>query len=306
VGISVRNPELLRRFLFFFFCVALGMTLLGLRSLAALEPGTRLAVLGGGPNVFSRIVGTGLLLMATWCVVLRRAGHKKLPYALAIGLGPAFLIAMYFASSKGPLVGLLLSFLVFAFLNGFLRRTLLVVAVLACVLVGASRRGGAVHDTIQLALASRLFLNPTAELSYGSYGTREEYYEYSAMLIANRPILGVGTGAWGSGRKFFEERAYPHNLFIEVLCEHGTAPFLIVLFYLVWLSRRAWVFLRSIHKTEEHIYGAGLVTCLVFWLINVQISGDLVDNRNLWIFAALLESAARMSPAASSVNAPHQ
>lgn len=295
LGLQVEHPLLLRRFLLFFFAMALAMMLLGLRNIGSLEQGHRLAVFGGGANVYSRIVGCGLLLLVTFTTMLHRAGWRRLAWLVAALLAPGFLVAMYYAGSKGPMLGLFMSFLLFAALQGFLRRTVWIALLMTGAFFLARQHSGSFNDTIELVSVSRLFLNPSAEISYGSYGSRLDFYKYSAERFAESPVVGIGTGGWGSRRKLFDERSYPHNLFIELACELGLVGVLLVGGFCLWLVREAHVLLRRTFGCDEYIIATGLVTCTLFWLINVQVSGDVVDNRNLWLFAALTESGARIS-----------
>jgi hypothetical protein len=56
------------------------------------------------------------------------------------------------------------------------------------------------------------------------------------------------------------------------------------------MARTALRIARHAMPENRRILCSGVIACAAFWMINVQISGDLVDNRNLWIFLSLLES----------------
>jgi len=295
LGLHVDRPLLLRRFLLFFAGIALGMMLLGLRNLGTLEQGHRLAVFGGGANVYSRMLGSGLLLLLMFAVMLRRSGHAASAWVLAMLLGPGFLVTMYFAGSKGPMLALLLSALFFAALHGRLRRTLFIVLVVGVGFVAARQGSRSFDDAVEMVSVSRLFLNPKAEISYGSYGSRVDFYKYSAERLSEQPLVGVGTGAWGSRRTLFEDYSYPHNLFVELACELGLVGLAVIGAYCGWLALQTRRLLQRMRQSEHYVVITGLCACLLFWFLNVQVSGDVVDNRNLWIFAALTEVAARFS-----------
>ncbi len=295
LGLHVDHPLLMRRFLLFFGGIALCMMLLGLRSIGSLEQGDRLAVFGGGANVYSRMLGSGLLLLLMFVVLLRRAGHTAPAWALAALLGPAFLVTMYYAGSKGPMLALFVSALFFAALHGRLQRTLLIVLIVVVGFAVARRGSRGFDDAVELVSVSRLFLNPAAEISYGSYGSRLDFYKYSAERFSEQPLVGVGTGGWGSRRTLFEERAYPHNLFVELSCELGLVGLSVIGAYCAWLALQTWRLLQRARQSEHYVVITGLSACLLFWFLNVQVSGDVVDNRNLWIFAALTEIAVRFT-----------
>jgi hypothetical protein len=295
LGLRVRDFAAIQKVMWILLATTVVMMVMGLRGISQLQQGTRLAVFGGGAIVYARLMGTGVLLLATVALVLRRSGHPGVAWLALALLTPGFLVTMYFAGSKGPLIALLLSFLVFAFLNRFLQRTLLVVGLVGCVLVGASARSRSFQDTMKLVTASRIFIDPRAKLSYGSYGSRLDFWSYSGGLVAHSPLLGVGTGGWGVQRRLFEKRIYPHNIFIEVTCEYGLGMLAMLATYFGWLAWRARALVRAPLVRRQAIYASGLVACLVFWFASVQVSGDVIDNRNLWIFAVLVEIAARIA-----------
>jgi O-antigen ligase len=295
LGLRVRDFGGLQRVMLLVLAASTAMMLMGLRGIGALQHGMRLAVLGGGANVYARLMGTGLLLLVTFALLLRRNGQRGAARLLLFLLVPGFLVTMYFAGSKGPLLGLAAGFLVLAGLNRFMRRTLLWGAIIGLVLMVAGLRSRSFHDTMQLVTASRLFLNPQEEVSYGSYGSRLDFYIYSAQLIAHSPLIGVGTGGWGAQRRLFEERIYPHNIFVEVASEYGLGILALLGSFLGWLLWKARALARAALEPWQMILASGLIACLVFWLFNVQISGDVIDNRNLWIFAVLVETGARIA-----------
>ncbi len=117
----------------------------------------------------------------------------------------------------------------------------------------------------------------------------------TVTAIQNLALLGVGTGGWGVQRRLFEGRIYPHNIFVEVMCEYGIGMVGMLAAYFGWLAWRAYLLARTPLPRRQAIYASGLVACLAFWFLSVQVSGDVIDNRNLWIFAVLVEIATRVA-----------
>ncbi len=294
LGIRVRNFEGLQKVMLMLLATTVIMMVMGLRGITQLHDGARLAVFGGGSIVYARLMGTGELLLLTFATVLRHDGHRRLARLGVFCFTPGFLVSMYFAGSKGPLIALLVSFLTFALLNRFLRRTLLWAGVIGIVLAGATMRSRTLQDAATLVTASRIFLDPRANISKGSYGSRVDFFQYSSGLVAHSPLLGVGTGGWGVQRRLFEERIYPHNIFVEVVCEYGLGMAFLMAAYFGWLAWRAYSLTRIPLPRRQHIYASGLVACVLFWFMSVQVSGDVIDNRNLWLFLVLLEIATRV------------
>jgi O-antigen ligase len=295
LGLRVRNFAALQKISLIILATTSVMMVMGLRGIGDLQHGNRLAVFGGGAIVYARLMGTGVLLLCTYALSLRRSGQRKAAALLLLTLTPGYLVAMYFAGSKGPLLALVVGFSVFAILNRFVRRLLVWGSLIGLVVVGASARSRGFQEAVDLVTASRIFIDPRAKLSYGSYGSRLDFWTYSGDLIAHSPLLGVGTGAWGSQRRLFETRIYPHNIFLEVACEYGLVMVTLLVGFLIWLTRRVRILVRAPLNPQHAIYASGLVACLGFWIATVQVSGDVIDNRNLWIFVVLVEIASRIA-----------
>src|SRR5262249_36533263 len=119
-----------------------------------------------------------------------------------------------------------------------------------------------------------------------SYGARLDYYRRSIALLRTRGWLGVGTGGWGPAVHLPTGRRYPHNMFFELACELGVAGLAVLALALVFGAIQLHTLVVQ-HRSPLLV--ATLVAMAVFWLLNAQLSGDLLDNRHIWWPLLLLE-----------------
>jgi len=99
--------------------------------------------------------------------------------------------------------------------------------------------------------------------------------------LKSSPILGHGLGSWPKLNKINAERAYPHNIFCEVGVELG-------LFGLMFLSLCFFIFFLSPASLRNLMSQNTCFICLyflaLFYMLNSLVSGDLNDNRPLFLF----------------------
>src|SRR5574337_201965 len=81
-------------------------------------------------------------------------------------------------------------------------------------------------------------------------------------------------------------RRYPHNLVLELGCELGVAGLALLLLTLFLAVRSA----RGLAAVPGDGGVAGtLLALFVFWFLNAQLSGDVFDNRWIWLTLLLQE-----------------
>jgi len=227
--------------------------------------GGRLAVLGGGPNVFGR--NMALLCVAMVSLVLRRGGSG---FAMGAAVAGALVLL---SGSRGALLACAAGVAVVLYHNaGRLGRVVhvgLAVAAVAVVIVQLTELGTRAiemfhHRVLQLAI----------EDGYDS--GRSDVYLSAWELGCQSPWFGIGL----AGFEVLGNHVYPHNLFLEVFCEGGLVG--IVLLMLV-LAPPLVAVVRRRGGAASHDYGA-----LVVVLFSAQFSGDLYDSRTVFVFGALL------------------
>jgi len=290
VEATLREPRDLQRWFVLMALAAVGLLLLSLRHAFDLEQGERLAILGGGPNVFARLVGMGVIATLVQATLWHQSGGRRAATIAWVAI-PLAVLAMVFAGSKAALLALVLASLVVLHAVGARRLArVLIIGMIAGVGIPIVAHPFVQHLNKDGGIV-RLLRLPDFEDSFGSYGSRVRFTLGSLEQIRARPWWGVGTGAWGNALGVGMEGAYPHNLAIEIASETGLVGLAIVLVPFAWFPRR-----RAIADPVVRLRAAGVAAIALFWAINVSLSGDLVDSRYFWLALLLLELHAGSLP----------
>ena len=217
-----------------------------------------------GPIVFARLMGMAALLSLLFTKGITR-----------IVLFGVFFLAILWPSSKGPVLALVLTLalmmiaydrlFIFGIITIIVAAPMLLIpeqiVELAWLLDGTGRIATPFES---LVLGSQL-----SEAHTATFSTRASAYDKTLPLILQHPA-GLGLGDWESytGTGII----YPHNFFLEVFSELGM--FFGPLFMIPYL----WPLIKPRNK---------LLWVTVFFAINQQVSGDLLDSRYWLIFGLL-------------------
>jgi hypothetical protein len=278
----LRTEADVRRILLYWCALGSAMMLAGLLLLLRHDAPARLAVMGGGANVYARMVASALLIGIGLRPSILGSRLRALAMVATVGFG----VALVCAGSKAAI----LSFGCALIALGWFRRQrgMLVLAVVGTLAFACSPL--VIHALVANANKDRgsvrLFRMPDTADPRGSYGTRLQYFQASMRVLPAHLLTGVGTGDWGPAVHLPSGRRYPHNVFLELACELGIAGLATLLVYLL-LGWRASAALRR-HGGEARLPGT-LLALLVFWFLNAQNSGDVLDNRHMWWPLLLLE-----------------
>lgn len=242
------------------------LALLGLR--ASLSAPGRLAVLGGGPNVYGRIMG--LFAMACLFYVSRARLLILLP---GLAVGAALLVL---TGSRGALLGFAAALAAFLVVGRVRIRYVVGTAVLA---VGIGAMVLALTPLGQMVV--RVFRTRFIALLVDRVhlSGRGVLFETAWQMGIQDPVFGAGLGAYRvSGDQF----TYPHNVLLELFAEAGIVAVLlasaVTFFVLVRLVRRR-------DQLDSATLGA-----LVLIATASQVSGDLYDTRALPLLALIAVS----------------
>ncbi|WP_224250277.1 O-antigen ligase family protein [Hyalangium gracile] len=258
------------------------LALAGVRQLLSSGGGARLAVLGGGPNVFARLMGL-LALGALYFWQRRGRAWLWIPIA-ATGVLLALL-----TGSRGGTGAILAGLLTFLVVGRVPLRRLVVLSLLATLAVAAATTFSPLGKALNRAVEER-FLRLTLKYEGGESSESKVYLSGRERLYASAYALGLDHPVMGAGLAAFpalELGVYPHNLFLEVFCEGGA----------LGLALLGWVllaFLLSAFRGRHGLDGA-TIGAAVLILIGSQSSGDLYDSRSLYLLLTLsaCTSAAR-------------
>ncbi|MCY1044680.1 O-antigen ligase family protein [Corallococcus sp. bb12-1] len=274
------------------------LALTGVRQLLGGGGGARLAVMGGGPNIFARLMGL-LALGALYFWYWRGQAWLWIPLA-ATGVILALL-----TGSRGGTVAILAGVITCLVVGRVPVRRLLILTLLATAAVVTVTLFSPLGEALTHSVEER-FLRLTLNYETGAGGApgrggqvylsgREILYASAIQLGRDNPVTGAGLAAFpGLGLG-----VYPHNLFLEVFCEGGTVG---LLFFAVVVG----TFLRSAFLRRHGLDGA-TVGAAVLVLLGSQSSGDLYDSRALFllmVMASCTAVAGRRTRSAAPQHAP--
>lgn len=242
--------------------------LIGLVSLLGIAGGGELArasVLAGGPNTFGRMMGLlAVACLATW----RRRGTTWLWVPMAIVAG--FLVVT--SGSRGAMLSLIAAVAAF-----FLIERIQFTRLVALGAAGAAAVFAILSFTTLGAVARELFAIRVVKLSIqdGYTAGRDLVYRDAIELGMANPIAGAGLAgfpAMGLG-------SYAHNLFLEAFSEGGAIA--VVLISILVLS-------AILHfARNRRLYDGATIAGLALVTVFAQFSGDLYDNRMLFLLLML-------------------
>lgn len=259
--------------------------LLSVEALGQLGNGQRLSAFNATTISISRAVGVAILILLFAVVIGRVSRRWQLTAAAGMAL---MMLVLVGTGSRGPLLVLGVTTLFtmgIAFLKpGRRARSLLIVAILAITVAGVFVSG--LVPATSLERFSGL-IDQEQGIDTSSQA-RLMVMQVAWHLFTTSPFIGRGTGsvsAFDVGR----ELTYPHNILLELAAETGIVGlglYLAIVSMVLWQLLANW----SQQTAASPLYLALLAT-IIFTLLNAMVSGDLNDNRDLWLFAGTAVAA---------------
>jgi O-antigen ligase len=199
---------------------------------------------------------------------------------VALGLG-----------SRGPTVAFAISLVTMTALSAT-RNPRYLVAVLMVALLGI-----AVFPFISLpeTASQRLQQAASEPVVVLNDDVRSELYAEAVTITDEHPLKGIGTGGYSvfSAVLAKQEILYPHNVFLELSSELGLV---IPMFFVASLIGAFALMLRRAGVTaalRDRQLVLLLLALLLLNLLGAQFSGDINDNRSMWLFLAIVWMVAR-------------
>lgn len=145
----------------------------------------------------------------------------------------------------------------------------------------------AIYSRFKLAVTEASSWDPEVPDASSSVGTRLGYYYQSLGLIAERPLLGYGTGGFSkayasrSGGSESAPTENPHNQYLLVAVQGGVVG----LSALLALFALAWKYCQNLQNPSDRNAGSGLV---LIYAINSVYNSPLLDHAEGLFFAFML------------------
>ena len=242
----------------------------------------RMAALGGGPIVFARWMGFGIISLLFLPVKIK----NRYKYSLIL----IFLILALASGSRGPILALFLTRLVYIFLN--FNRVIVKISLGVCLLVSVLLFSGLGKEMSKIGGLDRVFMNVAKKGgSSQSTSTRTNLAIGSFILLQHYP-LGVGAGNWQAVSNEIRPThlmplEYPHNLLLEVACEYGVQALLLLLLLLIFVFHLSFRKMMQYRRDKTSLYPL-LFYLFIFLFLNSLISGMLNDSRLLFIVISFI------------------
>ncbi len=233
------------------------------------------------------LLGMGILLLLGY-PILRNSRRHLFVVIVALPLLSAGLIA---SASRGPIVSLALALTLT--LQWFSKRQFASIRIwVAALLVGSCVASffylrHADPDKYDAKLSEMIQLS-SGHSGSGSGAKRLDYYSRTMAAIPDNLWLGQGVGSWSVFYFGRDTRDYPHNLFLETMFEEGVVGQVLLLLFLYLLATA----IRRMLITTKSQYGV-LAGLLIYCVSVSMFSGDLDDNRLLWLWAGIIIAVCR-------------
>ena len=242
----------------------------------------RMATLGGGPIVFARWMGFGIISLLFLPLEIK----KIYKYFLVI----IFFVLALSSGSRGPILALFITGLVYVFLN--FNRVILKISLVIITLLSLFIFSDLDEKISKLGNSKRVFMNVAKNgFSKQSTSTRSNLAIGSLLILQNYP-LGVGAGNFQivSNRlrpTHMMPLEYPHNIILEVSSEYGLQTVIVLILLLIYIFHMSYNKMILFRRHKTSLYPL-LFYLFIFLFLNSLVSGMLNDSRLLFIVISFI------------------
>ncbi|MBE0447468.1 MAG: O-antigen ligase family protein [Actinobacteria bacterium] len=246
--------------------------------------------LGGNPIWYGRMLALAALCAGTFAYetsflcqpLCRRASNLAIYLLLTI----IFSLAVLSSGSRGPfwlLIGTLLiqAILALRTYKWHMQERMSAIAIAGIVIIFFLSIFGDLA-AVQHGPADRIMSLLHDPLDTSSIG-RTERQITAWNAIKSAPIMGYGIGASGIFLAGTDDRAYAHNLFLEIWLESGIIGLSLFLVIQGWTLRILYSWLE-----DRKIYAISLAPMWLYTFGNALVSGDLGANYEIWVLVAVI------------------
>jgi O-antigen ligase len=253
--------------------------------LAVVAPATSAGLEGRVALFEDATIAPARALGAAIVVILVSAFIRRLPVRYALPVAAALLFVMIRTGARGPAFAVAVALLVAVIVLRGTHRNRAVLLLVGALVVGQRIFSGTV------ASAQDRFMLLLSDDQGASVSVREMLWRRSWHVIQMTPF---GEGWGGMSRALRPIADYPHNVVLEVAGEGGLLA-LGLLLVAVWVGVR-----RTTRASRTGDSSATtLLALLVYWLANALVSGDLNDNRGLFLCLAAALMVGSVGPSAA-------
>jgi O-antigen ligase len=276
-----------------FLAAGLALGGIGMAAIFLGSAESQLAVLGGGPNVYARLMMFGVL---SGVPLFSMPGHRTARYA-CLAAAALLIVPLLLSGSRGGMIAALIAaaaVLAVPWHSAEVRRAKVAVLVLLVI-------GFAAYSLLEVTPAERL---PSAVSRYNalvselpggmSVAARRDAGSVAWSMFLESPVLGGGAGSFSTHGAL----EYPHNVFLELLTETGLVGTLV---FLALCLAAVLSLMRLLRAFEPRTRAAAvwLLAMAAFIGAAAQLSGDLYATRYLFCFLAVAGGVSSISKRAA-------
>ena len=245
----------------------------------------RISIPGANPIQVSRYLAIGAAMMIA--LLIRNRPSESLHYFAILFV---ILLSIILSGSRGPLVSIIIGSIVYAILyerkhsSRIFGYGILAIGTIITLLL-----------FLPESLTQRFFDISQGSVIMTQQGVRRistiaTRYEFWSMSIQawfssiTSFFIGLGAGGFSSLFIWRDWHWYPHNLFFEIIAELGLIGLVIGVLFII---KSYQIINKGIQRGSFTDHSALWVAGTVVMFIAAQFSGDINDNRILWMFIGI-------------------
>lgn len=289
---SVKSYQDCQDTLFYLFLFSLGLMFLGALSMVMSRNIQRLAVLGGGPNVYYRFMLQGAVTASYFAIT-------KKWRVLAVLAMLVMIVFAFLTGSKGAMVTLIVTGLaitvayILTVLKDFSWKRLGMIIAIILIVIVVSMVVLDVFSDIKTINRMLSVLDIERLLRQNTFNTRLSFIKTGYQMLQMRPVFGYGAGGfYHYSINLGEIISYPHNIIVELFSEHGLVgglSFMLILLVFMFKTFRHLTTLPMDFKTSSIL--VTLFGLFVMYFTAAQFSGNLVDSRAVFWLMLMIDQS---------------
>jgi len=245
----------------------------------------RISIPGANPIQVSRFLAIGAAMMIA--LLIRNKPSQSLHYFAILFV---ILLSIILSGSRGPLVSIIIGSIVYAILYErkhssriFGYGILAIGTIITLLLLLPESLTQRFFDISQ----GSVIMTQQGVRRISTIATRFEFWSMSLQAWFSSItsfFIGLGAGSFSSLFIWRDWRWYPHNLIFEIIAELGLIGLVIGILFII---KSYQIINKGIQRGSFTDHSALWVAGTVVMFIAAQFSGDINDNRILWMFIGI-------------------
>jgi len=248
----------------------------------------RLSVLNANPIGVARLISIGTVIFFIYANYVDRRLIKYFLYSITIFL----FVGLLSTASRGPFLSLIVGLIAFAFIFSQIKNVRLFANGFGIILVI-----GIIFILMPEEMVRRYLVFSQMDATVNYNGTIQQtstiHDRLNMWLLClstsvdslKNLLIGLGTGGFSSLFIIRDFRFYPHNIFFEILVELGLVGLSFFIWHIVSIYNKTKDIYKKMIPHKDKYFTMWVISCITFFTAT-QFSGNINDNRLLWVFIA--------------------